>query len=111
MRRWSAIRRVGWPGWVSVPTRPSGRVSSTEPDRRSSVTEMMPCALELLIRFTGTLRYSASQPASSSVDGESASPVTVAPVTFSYGGRSSAETSWARQRVSRVHARSVSPST
>ena len=71
---------------------------------------MMPAAPELLTRLTGTFRYSASQAASSSVDGESASPVTVAPVIFSYGGRSSAETSWARQCVRRVQARSVSPS-
>ena len=45
-----------------------------------------------------------------SVDGEIVSPVTDAEVMVSCGGKSSAEASSARQCVSRVHTRSVSPS-
>ena len=43
------------------------------------------------------------------VDGESIAPVTWTPVTGSYGGWSSTAASCARQRVSRVQAKSVSP--
>src|SRR5690606_2760150 len=110
-RRCSETRRSGWPGWVSRPLLPSGLTISIGPDGRSSTADTMPGPRGWSTRRTGTSRYTASQAASRSVDGESASPVTVALVTGSYGGRSSAEASTARHEVSRVQARSVSPST
>ena len=70
---------------------------------------LLPCTGFVISSVTGTSSCSCSQAASSSVDGESDDPLTVTPVTGSYGGWSSTAASWARHRVSRVQAKSVSP--
>ncbi len=93
---------------AACPSARPGAAARPGPERRSSRTETIP-APSARDRRTFTPSRPASQPAMRSVDGEIVSPVTVAEVTASCGGKSRAAASSARQWVSRVHARSVSP--
>ncbi len=86
------------------------------PDARSIVTPWMPpepIAREARSYWTGTWSCRRSHAASRRVEGESAAPATSTAVIGSYGGWSSTAAStaasWARHRVRRVQAKSVSP--
>ena len=108
-RRGKAIRRSGWPGWVSVAMLPSTRTRSIGPPRRCSRTLVRPVPAVVWARITGAFSASASQAASRSVLGLSDAPLTVTASTPKNGGWSSAAARSPRQKVVRVHARSVSP--
>src|SRR5690554_376298 len=112
LRRGSEMSCTGWLGWVRVATVECGRSRRICPDARVRVTPCIPVGASFgWVSSYSTVTWSCncSHAASNNVEGESDDPCTLTAVMVSYGGWSSTAASWARQRVSRVQAKSTSP--